>query len=303
MVIGYHSRHGNIMKVVLHAGAHVTDEGRLIECLLQNRNLLSEHGTEVPKPAVYLRLIREILHATMDTGISDDTRNEVRTTILKEATPDRLILANQRFFGTPKMAAFDGVLYKTAEARLGFYQQMFMGDSIELFMGICNPAIFLPELLKQTQLTTMDSFLRDKSPFDVRWSDLILRMREAAPNVGITIWCNEDAPLIWGRIMREMAGLKPEVVMKGEYSLMQEIMRQDGMKRFEAYLREKTGLSEAQKRHVATVFLEKYAIEDALTHEVDIPGWTDEIVGRLTEIYDEDMAEIARIPNIRVITP
>jgi hypothetical protein len=291
------------MKVVLHAGAHVTDEGRLNECLLQNHKLLSEHGTEVPRPTVYLRLIRDTLIAAQETGISEETRDVLHDVILKEAAPERLILANPRFFGTPKMAAFDGILYKTAESRLGFYQKMFAGDEIELFMSLCNPAIFLPELLKQTRFSTMESFLRDKSPFDIRWSDLIARMREAAPNVGITIWCNEDAPLIWGRIMREMAGLKRNVALKGEYSLMQEIMRKDGMKRFEAYLAGKPDLTEGQKRHVATVFLEKYAIEDALTHEIDVPGWTDEIVDRLTEIYDEDMAEIARIPNVRLITP
>ncbi|VAV99168.1 hypothetical protein MNBD_ALPHA07-1264 [hydrothermal vent metagenome] len=291
------------MKIVLHAGAHATDEGKLNECLLQNRGVLAEHGTEVPVPAEYQQLIRDVLHRALDTGISDDTRDVLLDTILKGDTSERLILSNHRFFGTPKMAAYGGILYETAETRLGFYQRMFFGDQIELFMGLCNPVTFLPQLLSKTRFATMEHFLRDNSPFDIRWSDLIRRMHEAAPNIGITIWCNEDTPLIWGRIMREMAGLKPGQPLKGEYALMQEIMRPEGMKRFEAYLTEKPGLSEAQKRHVAAVFLEKYAIEGALDHEIDVPGWDHEMVERLTEIYDEDLAVISRIPNVNLITP
>jgi len=201
------------------------------------------------------------------------------------------------------MAAFGGILYKAAETRLGFYQKMFMGDEIEMFMGICNPATFLPGLLKWVRFSSMEHFLGDKNPFDIRWSDLIARMRGAAPNVAITIWCNEDTPLIWGRVMREMAGLKPDVALKGEYSLMQAIMRPDGIRRFEAYLAENPNLTETQKHDVAATFLEKYAIEDALTHEIDIPGWSHEMVERMTKIYDEDLTAIARIPNVNLITP
>ena len=291
------------MKIVLHAGAHATDEGRLYRCLSQNRDLLAKHGTEIPEPSDYQNLIRDVLHGAWQAGISEDTRDVLLDAILKDDTPERLILTNQRFFGTAKMAAYGGILYETAETRLGFYQRMFLGDQIELFMGMCNPATFLPQLLAATQFTTMDQFLCDKSPLDIRWSDLIRRMREAAPNIGITIWCNEDTPLIWGRIMREMAGMKPGQPMKGAYSMMREIMRPEGMKRFKAYLTEKTGLSEAQKCHVAAAFLEKYAVEDALDHEIDVPGWSHEMVERMTEIYDEDMAVISRIPNVNLITP
>lgn len=291
------------MKIVLHAGAHATDEGRLINCLLQNRDILAKYGAEVPEPADYQNLIRDVLHAALQTGIPDDTRDILLDAILKDDTPERLILTNQRFFGTPKMAAYGGILYETAETRLGFYQKMFFGDQIELFMGMCNPATFLPQLLNRTQFTTMDQFLRDKSPFEIRWSDLITRMREAAPNIGITVWCNEDTPLIWGRIMREMAGVKPGQPLKGTYSMMREIMRPEGMKRFKAYLTEKPRLSESQKCHVAAAFLEKYADDDALDHEIDVPGWSHEMVDRMAEIYDEDMAVISRIPGINLIMP
>ncbi len=291
------------MKVVLHAGAHATDEGRLNACLLENSELLSGHGTEVPEPKDYQNLIRGVLHNALETGISENTHEVLLDAILKGDAPKRLVLTNQQFFGTPKMAGYGGVLYNTAETRLGFYQKMFAGCEIELFMGLCNPATFLPLILSKTRFATMDSFLRGNSPFDIRWSDLIIRMRDAAPNVGITIWCNEDTPLIWGRVMREMAGLKPGQPLKGEYAMMQQIMQPEGMQRFEDHLAERPDMSEAQKCHVAAVFLEKYADEDALHHEIDVPGWDHEMVDRMTQIYDEDLAVIARIPGINLILP
>ena len=50
-------------------------------------------------------------------------------------------------------------------------------------------------------------------------------------------------------------------------------------------------------------FLDKFAIEDALEEELDMPDWTDELVEQMTEIYDADVAQIQQIPGIRMLLP
>ncbi len=50
-------------------------------------------------------------------------------------------------------------------------------------------------------------------------------------------------------------------------------------------------------------FLDKFAIEEELEEELDIPGWSEEVVDTLTEIYDEDVFEISRIPGVTFISP
>ena len=95
---------GKRMQVVIHAGAHHTDEDRLINCLSANREMLARHGTNVPDPQRYRRLVRDVLHHAQDSGLAPDARDVLVDAISNEGAVDRLVLSNPGFFGTPKMA-------------------------------------------------------------------------------------------------------------------------------------------------------------------------------------------------------
>ena len=291
------------MQVVIHAGAHVTDEDKLLKCLIANESLLGERGVVAPHPTAYRRLIRDILHAARQEGIGADTREILLDAMEVEEDPARLILSNPGFFGTPKMAASNGQFYSSAEARMEIFRRIFPDDEIELFFAICNPATFLPAILKQTDIATMPDYLGGTDPAEMRWSEMIARVREAMPDVPLTVWCNEDTPLIWAQLLREMAGLEALVPLKGEFTLLREIMTPAGMTRFESYLAERPGMTEMQKRRVIAAFLDKFADEEAIEEELDLPGWTEDLVERLTEIYDDDVHAIGRLPGITLITP
>ena len=42
---------------------------------------------------------------------------------------------------------------------------------------------------------------------------------------------------------------------------------------------------------------------DALELNVDLPGWTEEVVSAMTELYLDDCARIAGLPGVRFLTP
>ena len=281
----------------------MTDEDRLLTCLIMNRALLSGHGTEVPNPGTYRKLIRVLLRTAAKTAVSEDARDVVMNSIASEDEPDRLILSGPSFFGTPKMAAGGGTLYSSAEARLGYFRQIFPHDQLELFLAIRNLATFLPATFETTNFTSMGEFLHGTDPADMRWSDLVTRLRTAYPDLPITIWCNEDTPLIWAQILREMAGLDPLVALEGEFALLDEIMTEPGLQRFRAYVASHPGMTEIQKRRVIAAFLDKFADDTAIEEELDVPGWTEELVDHLTELYDEDVFAIQRIPGVNLIAP
>ena len=52
-----------------------------------------------------------------------------------------------------------------------------------------------------------------------------------------------------------------------------------------------------------SAFLDKYAIDDAIEEELDLPGWDEAYVDMLTELYEEDIFVISRIPGVTVIAP
>ena len=291
------------MQVVLHAGAHVTDEDRLINCLVDNAGMLAERGTIVPRPDDYRILLRDIVNAATQDGVSPDAREVILDAVLPgEEEAERVILSNDGFFGTHKMAV-KRMFYPAACARLEAMRKIFPDDEVELFFAVRNPATFMPALLAMTNFNTIDDVFRGYDPFSFRWSELFERIRAQVPDIPITVWCNEDTPLIWGEVVREMAALDATVGFEGEFSLLSEIMTETGMKRFHAYMGEHPGMSEIQKRRVISAFLDKYADEEAVEEEYDIDGWTEDKINQLTDIYEDDIMAIPQVPGVTMITP
>ena len=291
------------MQVVLHAGAHNTDEDRLLKCLLKNANDFTQIGVGVPGPSRYRRLIRDTINAMGSNPPAPDARELLLGAIVEGDTPDRLLLSNQNFFSVPKAAINKGVIYPAAEQKLSRFRTLFDTDGVELFLAIRNPATFLPAAFAQSPGTDFLDFMDGSDPRDIRWSELITRLRDAVPDVNITVWCNEDTPLIWAQLIREMAGLEHNAKIIGGFDLLTEIMSKEGMKRFRGYLKEHPDMNEIQKRRVITAFLDKYVIEDEVEEEVDLPGWSEALVDEMTEIYDEDVLEISRLPGVHMIAP
>jgi len=86
------------------------------------------------------------------------------------------------------------------------------------------------------------------NPNDIRWSELITRIQALAPNATLTVWANEDTPLIWAELMRELSGVDPLTRITGGFDLLATIMSKAGMQRFTSYLKSHPPQSEAQKK-------------------------------------------------------
>ncbi|WP_050927605.1 hypothetical protein [Aestuariivita boseongensis] len=291
------------MEIIFHTGAHFTDDDRLMRCLLRNKDDFSKRGIAVPGPGKYRQLLRSTLRAMQSASPDPGARDVLMDAILDDEDADRMILSNAHFFGVANAAVRNGVLYPAAPERMAGLRQLFPTDELEMFIAIRNPATFLPLVKEKSPEREMPEILGGNDPRSLRWSEMIEAIREAAPDVPITVWCNEDTPLLWAQIIREMAGLEHGEKITGGFDLLKTIMSAEGMKRFRAYLHEHRNLTEMQKRRVIAAFLDKFALEEEIEEELDIPGWTEELVDEITEIYDEDVFDIQRIPGVQFISP
>lgn len=291
------------MQVLFHLGAHSTDGDKLIKSLLKNKGPLAEQGVIVPGPGRYRVLIRETLQRLRGEQPSDDAQVALMDAIVDEDEVGRLVLSNEHFICVQGRVFEDGQLYAQTSKKIAAMSNLFHGADIGFCLGISNPVTFIPALYGRVKDRQFREFLGDMDPLDIRWSDMIARIRAANPAATVTVWCNEDTPLIWGEIMREMAGVEPGLELVGTFDLLREIMRPDGMERFRSYLETHPPQTEIQLRRIIAAFLDKFAIEDAIEIELDIPGWTEEYITSLTEIYEEDLNAIERIPGVTLITP
>ena len=291
------------MQVILHIGAHCTDEDLLIRTLLKNQDMLAARGTAVPAPNMYRKLLRETLLAMANGQPRPGARELFLDQVLEDPQADRLILSNENFVSLPHRIFDGGVFYRLAAKRLAAMAELMKGDELEIYLSVRNPATFLSAAFSKVDGRSFPEFMDGADPKDLRWSDVITRIRDAVPHIPLTVWSNEDTPLIWTQIIRDIAALEHTSKLKGGYDLLRSIMTQEGMTRFKSYIGESQPQTEVHLRRVIAAFLDKYAQDDAIEEELTAPGLSDQDVISMTEAYEEDLYEIERIPGVTFLTP
>ncbi len=294
------------MRIVYHLGAICTDEERLLRCLLKNRGVLAEQGIVVPGPNRYRNLLRDTVISLKGHPASRDTQALVLDQIMDEDQAERLILSWDSFLSLPPWV-LEGALYPAAADRVRAFSQIFPEIEAEFHLAIRNPATFLPALFARQASDkkrgkTYDQFVGKVDILDLRWSDVIARVLEVNPGVPLTIWCDEDTPLIWPEVLQAVAGHAPDTVLEDRDELLAQIMSAEGLTRLNAYLASHPVTTPAMRRKVVSAFLDKFALPDRIEMEVELPGWTEETVADLTESYDQDVARIMAMPGVTFLS-
>lgn len=290
------------MKIAIHLGAHCTDDDLLVKSLLKNEKVLAQEGVLVPKPSRFRPVVRSVLEKLSGQTPGRDAQDVLLTEILDTEDAERLILSSDQFLANPEYAFRNGALYPNVASRTAQTRQLFPDHPVEFFIAVRNPATFVPALHQKLQTGSFPGFISGIDPDALVWSDVIRDIREANPDTPITVWCNEDTPLIWPELMHEITGLDPQVPFMGGFDILSQIMEREGVKRLRSYLSSHPPATEIQRRRVLSAFLDKYAIEDEVEEELDLPGWTPDLIDHLTEVYDDDMIEIARIVGVTLLT-
>jgi hypothetical protein len=290
------------MRIVYHLGAHFTDEERLLKCLLKNRDVLAQHDIVVPAPKRYRALLRETAIALKGQAATRDNQALILEQIMEEDHADRLILSWDSFLSLPPWVLKD-TLYPAAGERVRAFSQIFPEIEAEFHLAIRNPATFLPALYDKQRQKPYQDFLAGADPFDLRWSDVVERILDSNPDAPLTIWCDEDTPLIWPEVLQAVAGLPDGVRLDGEDDLLLSLMSTDGMTRLRAYLESHPPATVLQRRKIVSAFLDKFALPDRIDMQIDMPGWTEDSVAELSHLYEEDVARIAQMAEVTFLAP
>lgn len=291
------------MQIIYHIGANCTDGERLLKSIMRNVESLAARKTAVPGPGKYRTLLRETMQKLGGQTPATGTRDVLIDAILDDQETDRLILSNSTFLSLPPRVFDGGQFYGKVEPKLQMTREMFDGDRISYFLALRNPATFIPAVFRQSKAPNLQRFLFGIGPHEVFWSDLVERIRQHAPEADLTVWCNEDTPLIWTEILRRMTGLDAAVPLAGEHDLLAAIMQPEGFGRFESYMKSHPQPTDIQARRVISSFLDKYAKPEEIEEEVDLPGWTERHIEDLTASYEADVARIAAMNGLTFVAP
>ena len=290
------------MRIVYHLGAHCTDEERLLRCLLKNRALLAEDGIHVPGPMRYRNLLRDTAVALKGKTASVDTQTMILEQIMEQDHADRLILSWDNFLSYPQWA-LRGALYPNAAERIRAFTQIFPEMEAEFHLSIRNPATFLPDLFDRQKGKSVDEFMEGVEPLRLRWSTMVAQIRALNPTVPLTIWCDEDTPLIWPDVLQSVAGHRPGRALDDADALLSTIMTPEGMAHLTDYLAENPPASPDIRIGIVAAFLDKFADPTKIDMDLNMPGWTEDLVAEMTETYEADVAYLAQMPGLTFLSP
>jgi len=292
----------NEITIVYHLGAPFADNGKVTWSLRKDIKLLSELGTMLRRPKTYRTLLSDMITKLAGGKATIEDQKSLFSAIIKQEDVDRLILSNSKFLGMPAWMFYRGTLYQNVENNISAIRNLFPDNPCELFLGIVNPASFIPTSFKAQTDKTYEEFLDGTDIISVNWSNVIARIQKACPECPITVWCNEDTPIVWPTVLREIAGFDSQTRLIGELDVIQEIISQEGFDRLTSYLDEHAELTEIQRRRIRAAFLEKFFINEAVEEEIDLPGWTEETVALISENYEEDIRNIEHMPGVNFIS-
>jgi hypothetical protein len=286
------------MRIVYHLGAHCTDDDRLVRCLWRNRDVLGNQGILVPDPSRYRTLLRDTAVTLKGKAASRDTQALVLDEIMDVDRADRLILSWDNFLSYPQWAIRDNRLYPAAAERIRAFTQIFPEIEAEFHLSIRNIASFLPALFAKQRGKSYDEFMGNIDPISLSWSRVIEEVRALNPDAALTIWSDEDTPMIWPDVLRAVSGHDASAEMDGQDELLATIMTPDGMTRMQSYLQANRPTSASQRRRIVSAFLDKFAVQDEIEMEVDLPGWDHALLNSLTSAYQDDVARIRAMAGV-----
>ncbi len=292
------------MQILFHIGAHCTGHDTLVRSLLKNRDMLAHAGVAVPGPGRYRRTLGEVLVKLRGARATPETQELLLDTLLDDDDSHRLILSNESFLCMASRVLDGGRLYRKID-KSAWLRNAFPGAQVEFAVSLRNLATFLPALYEKLggEAAEDRNFLQGAKPDMLSWFNVIDDLRKANPGSKILIWCYEDAPILWPEIMRGLSTLPPETRLEGANDLARKVLTPEGSRAMRAYLNETRPETEMERREIVADFLAGFAEEDEMEQEITLPGWTEEIMDRLTEAYDRDVERIAELPNVRMMLP
>lgn len=291
------------MQIAFHLGAHMTDEDRLIRCLLRNRAALALEEIAIPGTAGYRGVLRRIAHEMREYRTNAESQADLLEIFLEGETAQRVVFSFEMFLSNHRWAVVKNRLYPDAGDKVRNLRHLFPEAQVSFFLGIRNPATYLPALVGDSRSGGHAQVMGGTDASALRWSDTIRRMREGAPDAELTVWCDEDRPLLWPEILRAVSGHGPEVELTGVYDWYADFMSAEGLERMTAWLKDHPPATDAQRRRILSAFLDKFALPEQVEVEATLPDWDEATSDVLSELYAQDIDLIASMPGVNFLEP
>lgn len=273
---------------------------RLIRTLLRNRDELWRAGVEVPSPRRYRGVYGEAMVALKGGPASAEMQEMLLDAVMVSDDAARVVLSQAAFIGQPKRAVTPTGVYPSAHHRMTGLSNLFPQSSVEFFVSILHPARHVQNLVSQ-QKGDYAEVMEGIDPRELRWAPMFRRMLAAVPERRIVAWADEDLPFTWPEVLRAVAGVTAAMPLQDEDAILSDLLSPEALEQLNAQIEERPELSVNERRDLVEQALAR-AEPAKLEADIDLPGWSQELIDELSHIYAADLAEIAALSGVEFIS-
>lgn len=275
---------------------------QLSKSMYAARGALSPLGVRVPRPTAYRDTITRHIRNRNRNGMPMMPRErDIMWEALGGADFETLFLSFTSLLARPAAIVDQEGLLPELPGNLSALRHCLDGARIHLLLNVRDPGALMSHVIQAGTaggLTPGGAASRR-----LYWSDLVDRIRRTIPGISITVWSDEDAPLVWPKALRAAGGLGPEKGVPGALDMARPMMSPEGRERLDTHLRDNPPRSEAALIRTMHEFLDAFVDRDRLDSPVDLPGWTQEVIDAFAEVYEEDIEEIREKDGVTLLTP
>jgi len=291
------------MQIAVHLGVHLTDENKLVRCLMRNRALLAEQGIAVPDTGSYFPRLRDIAKDMRFEPTNGETQEALLDGLLEDDDVSRVVLSTEKFLSGHQWVVTKDRLYSDAGVRLAQLRHLFPEAEFQIYLAIRDPASFLPALAADKRAGGVETALKSVDPITVRWSELLIRIRASVPDAMITVWREEDTALLWPEILRAVSGHDAGTELDGWFAWYWDKVTPKNHEAMRRYFGSSPILDDSHRRAVLETMLDKFARPITESDDPQLPGWTVEYTDVLSELYEQDVDLISAMPGIELLEP
>ena len=296
------------MRVTLHVGLHFAGAPRLMAGLRANNPVFEANGTFVPRQKDYRAPVADILHKLDGLPPIEAEQIDLLSQILKNRKISHLVMSDVLWAGALDAAFSEGRLYADLGATVARVAELFDTSDVRIAISLRDPVGFVADALATPQLAgKMTPFLRTCDTATLGWERGLRELRAALPMSAMVVWREEDAPLIWPRVLRDLGRLPPGAAVARAYAPLRPILSDTGLRELFGEVASNPPCDDSAFENLVRRYLAEFAIPDNVrdgpARSVNIAGWSQDTLHDITQRYWAQTAAFAKEEGVTLIAP
>ncbi|MCC5988816.1 MAG: hypothetical protein JJT95_14145 [Pararhodobacter sp.] len=302
-------------EVILHLGAHGTDNGTISAWLDRNAAVMVKGGTLVMPARRFLQRLSQSL-ADLGESPGEADRRAFGDELGLGGHITRLAVSAPALLGPlGETISAEGFYARSATRRLHALGRLLPRDvSLTLALAIARPGAIVPALLAaeepEPDRGAIEARLEWLPEETLPWATLVRHIRHELPRARMLVWRHESIPRIWPEVLSRLAGAGEDAEMTlpvgGAEDLAMQGIADEGRQRMRDYIARKPPPTPALMQRVAAAFAQGYGrtlpgAAGAAGDGIALPGAVRERLAQLDEGYAAQWSAIAGMDGVEAL--